>query len=55
MVSTSGQAANRSEGHTARPLMDGAASSLLRTDGTADVGAWNREVRMEPRMWCPMG
>jgi hypothetical protein len=37
-----------SEGYTARPLMGGAASSLLRTDGTADVGAWNREVRMEP-------
>jgi hypothetical protein len=37
-----------SEGHTARPLVDGAASLVLRTDGTATVGAWNREVRMDP-------
>ena len=36
------------QGHLARPLVDGAASLVLRTDGTADVGAWNREVRMEP-------
>jgi hypothetical protein len=28
--------------------VDGAASLVLRTDGTADVGAWNREVGMEP-------
>ncbi len=37
-----------SQGHAARPLVDGAASLVLRTDGTADVGSWNREVRMEP-------
>jgi len=37
-----------SEGHTVRPLIDGAASLVLRTDGTATVGAWNREVRMDP-------
>ncbi|WP_431876960.1 hypothetical protein [Amycolatopsis sacchari] len=37
-----------SEGRTAVPLVDGAASLVLRTDGTADVGAWNREVRMGP-------
>ncbi|MGH3718390.1 MAG: hypothetical protein ACRDRI_06005 [Pseudonocardiaceae bacterium] len=37
-----------SEGRTARPLVDGAASLVLRADGTATVGAWNREVRMEP-------
>jgi hypothetical protein len=37
-----------SEGRTARPLVDGAASLVLRTDGTATVGAWNREVRMGP-------
>jgi hypothetical protein len=29
-------------------LVDGAASLVLRTDGTADVGAWNRDVRMGP-------
>jgi hypothetical protein len=37
-----------SQGHTARPLVDGAASLVIRTDGTATVGAWNREVRMGP-------
>ena len=37
-----------SEGRTARPLVDGAASLVVRTDGTATVGAWNREVRMDP-------
>ena len=37
-----------SQGHTARPLVDGAACLVLRTDGTATVGAWNREVRMDP-------
>ncbi len=36
-----------SEGHTVRPLVDGAASLVLRTDGTATVGAWNREVAMD--------
>lgn len=37
-----------SQGRTARPLVDGAASLVLRDDGTAAVGAWNREVRMGP-------
>lgn len=37
-----------SQGRTARPLVDGAASLVLRTDGTATVGAWNHEVRMAP-------
>lgn len=36
-----------SEGRTVRPLVDGAASLVLRTDGTAVVGAWNREVAMD--------
>jgi hypothetical protein len=37
-----------SNGRTARPLVDGAASLVLHTDGSASVGAWNREVRMAP-------
>ncbi len=37
-----------SEGRTVRPLVDGAASLVLRTDGTADVGTWGHEVRMGP-------
>jgi hypothetical protein len=37
-----------SQGRTARPLVDGAASLVLRSDGTATVGSWNREVRMGP-------
>ncbi|HTK63960.1 MAG TPA: hypothetical protein VL595_16350 [Pseudonocardia sp.] len=37
-----------SEGRMVAPLVDGAASLVLHTDGTADVGAWNREVRMTP-------
>lgn len=37
-----------SEGRTVKPLRDGAASLVLHTDGTADVGAWNREVSMTP-------
>ncbi|MGJ6126610.1 hypothetical protein QN239_28935 [Mycolicibacterium sp. Y3] len=37
-----------SEGRTVVPLIDGDASLVLHTDGTADVGAWNREVRMGP-------
>ncbi len=37
-----------SQGRTVRPLVDGAASLVLRVDGTATVGAWNREVRMDP-------
>lgn len=36
------------EGRTVKPLVNGAASLVLRTDGTADVGAWNREVAMGP-------
>jgi hypothetical protein len=37
-----------SEGRTAMPLVDGAASLTMRKDGTADVGSWNHEVRMTP-------
>lgn len=37
-----------SEGRTVAPLVDGAASLVLHRDGTADVGAWNRDVRMTP-------
>ncbi|TVT13507.1 phosphodiester glycosidase family protein, partial [Amycolatopsis rhizosphaerae] len=39
-----------SEGRTPRPLVDGAASLVLRTDGTATVGSWNQEVRMGPEV-----
>jgi hypothetical protein len=39
-----------SEGRTVAPLRDGAASLVLRTDGTADVGTWNAEVRMGPQV-----
>jgi hypothetical protein len=39
-----------SEGRTAAPLVDGAASLVLRTDGTATVGSWNHEVRMGPQV-----
>jgi hypothetical protein len=38
------------EGRTVTPLRDGAASLVLRTDGTADVGTWNGEVRMGPHV-----
>lgn len=37
-----------SEGRTAVPLVNNAASLVLRTDGTATVGSWNTEVRMGP-------
>jgi hypothetical protein len=37
-----------SEGRTVAPLVDGRASLVLHTDGTADVGSWNREVRTDP-------
>jgi hypothetical protein len=37
-----------SDGRTVSPLIDGEASLVLHTDGTADVGAWNRDVRMAP-------
>jgi hypothetical protein len=36
------------EGRTARPLVPGAASLVLRRDGSADVGAWGSEVGMTP-------
>ena len=36
------------EGREARPLVPGAASLVIRRDGTADVGAWGSEVRMGP-------
>lgn len=39
-----------SEGRTAVPLVDGAASLVIRTDGTAAVGSWNREVSMSPQV-----
>lgn len=35
-----------SEGRTVVPLADGAASLVLRNDGTAEVGSWNQEVTM---------
>jgi hypothetical protein len=38
------------EGRTVTPLRGGAASLVLRTDGTADVGTWNGEVRMGPQV-----
>src|SRR4029079_701741 len=38
------------EGRTATPLRSGAASLVLRTDGTADVGTWNGEGRMGPQV-----
>lgn len=36
-----------SEGRTVAPLIDGEASLVLHADGSADVGAWGREVRMD--------
>jgi hypothetical protein len=39
-----------SEGRTVRPLRDGAASLVLNRDGTARVGAWNRDIRMDPQV-----
>ncbi|NKQ55980.1 phosphodiester glycosidase family protein [Amycolatopsis sp. K13G38] len=39
-----------SDGRTAVPLVDGAASLVMRTDGTATVGSWNREIRMSPQV-----
>lgn len=36
------------EGRTVAPLIDGDASLVVHTDGTVDVGSWNREVRMGP-------
>ena len=37
-----------SQGRLVKPLVDGEASLVLHADGTADVGTWNREVRMGP-------
>jgi hypothetical protein len=37
-----------SEGRTPVPLQDGAASLVMHTDGTAGVGSWNSEVKMDP-------
>jgi hypothetical protein len=37
-----------SDGRTVVPLLDGEASLVLHSDGTADVGTWNEEVRMDP-------
>jgi hypothetical protein len=37
-----------SEGRTAAPLQDNAASLVLDKDGRASVGSWNNEVRMTP-------
>jgi hypothetical protein len=34
------------DGHTAEPLVDGAASLVIDQDGTATVGQWGRDVRM---------
>ena len=36
-----------SDHRTVAPLVDGKASLVLRTDGTADVGSWNQEVHMD--------
>jgi hypothetical protein len=36
------------DGRTVAPLLDGLASLVLYRDGHADVGAWNREVRLTP-------
>jgi hypothetical protein len=36
------------DGREARPLVPGAASLVIHRNGTADVGAWDSEVRMTP-------
>ena len=36
-----------SEGRTITPLVDGQASLVLHTDGHAEVGRWNQEIRMD--------
>ncbi|GAA4848698.1 phosphodiester glycosidase family protein [Actinomycetospora corticicola] len=36
------------DGREARPLVPGAASLVVRRDGTTDVGAWGSEVSMSP-------
>lgn len=47
-LTSGGHGGYYSEGRTAKPLVDGAASLVLRTDGTARVGTWNHEVHMSP-------
>ncbi|HWC84158.1 MAG TPA: phosphodiester glycosidase family protein [Pseudonocardiaceae bacterium] len=39
-----------SEGRTVFPLQNGAASLVLDKNGTASVGSWNSEVRMNPNV-----
>lgn len=39
-----------SEGRTAVPLRNGAASLVLNNDGSASVGSWNQEVHMGPQV-----
>ena len=39
-----------SEGVTAYPLVDGAASLVIRDNGTATVGMWGRDVSMDPHV-----
>jgi hypothetical protein len=36
------------DGREAVPLVDGAASIVIHTDGKVEIGAWNRDVRMSP-------
>ncbi len=36
----------RTEGHTPVPLVDGQASLVLRSNGSADIGAWGTDVKM---------
>ena len=36
------------DGHEAVPLVDGAASMVIYSNGRIDVGVWNRDVRMTP-------
>ena len=38
------------DGKTVQPLRDGAASFVIYRDGHADIGAWNRDVRMTPNV-----
>lgn len=38
------------EGRAARPLVDGAASLVLRANGTVDVGSWGRDDTMSPNV-----
>jgi len=37
-------------GHTAIPLRDGAASFIIRSDGTATVGMWGRDATADPHI-----